>query len=126
MTTYAPAYDATAKDAIDKLKGRPDFQMLIYPGPLGVPDAVTADAPPAFMVVADNDSCCSEPVVKLLRAYRAAKVPIEVHMYAQGNHAFNMGTRSKLKSIQGWPQRMADWMSDNNILHPAPAGWKPE
>src|SRR4051812_48488430 len=61
-TTFAPAYDAKAKDAIDKLKGRPDFQMLVYPGPLGVPDSVTADAPPAFMVVADNDSCCSEPV----------------------------------------------------------------
>lgn len=126
MTTYAPAYETNAKDAIDKLRGRPDFQMLVYPGPLGVPDAVPADAPPAFMVVADNDSCCSEPVVRLLRAYRAAKVPIEVHIYAQGNHAFNMGTRSKLKSIQGWPQRMADWMADNNILHAAPVGWKPE
>jgi len=126
MTTYAPPRDPGAKDAIDKLNGRPDFQMLVYPGPLGVPDVVPADAPPAFMVVANNDSCCSEPVVKLLQGYRAAKRPIEVHLYAQGSHAFNMGTRSKLKSIQGWPQRMADWMNDNNILHPAPAGWKPE
>jgi acetyl esterase/lipase len=65
-------------------------------------------------------------VVRLLQAYRKAGAPIEVHLYAQGSHAFNMGNRSKLASIQGWPQRMADWMQDNNILHPPPAGWKPE
>lgn len=126
LTTYATRYAAHANDAIDKLNGRPDFQMLVYPGPLGIPDAVPADAPPAFAVVANNDSCCSESVVRLLHAYRAAKLPIEVHVYAQGSHAFNMGTRTKLKSIQSWPQRMADWMADNNILHPAPPGWKPE
>lgn len=126
MTTYAPPYASNPKDVIDKLSGRPDFQMLVYPGPLGVPDSIPAGSPPAFAVVANNDSCCSETVVRLLHGYRAAKLPIEVHVFAQGNHAFNMGTRSKLKSIQDWPQRMADWMSDNNILHPAPAGWKPE
>lgn len=126
MTAYAPARTPTGTDAVDKLNGKPDFQMLVYPGPLGIPDSITADAPPAFMVVANNDECCSPPVVSLLQKYRAANVPIEVHLYAQGNHAFNMGTRTKLKSIQTWPQRMADWMLDNNILHPAPAGWKPE
>ncbi|HUQ97760.1 MAG TPA: alpha/beta hydrolase [Chitinophagaceae bacterium] len=126
LTTYAPKFSATATDAIDRLNGRPDFQMLVYPGPLGVPDSIGTDLPPAFMVAANNDVCCSAPILNLLQKYRAANVPIEVHLYAQGSHAFNMGTRSKLKSIQGWPQRMADWLADNNILHPAPAGWKPE
>jgi acetyl esterase/lipase len=126
MTAYAPAFATTANDAIDKLNGKPSFQMLVYPGPLGVPDSVLADAPPAFMVAANNDTCCSAPIISLLQKYRAAHVPIEVHLFAQGDHAFNMGTRSKLKSIQTWPQRMADWMADNNILHPAPHGWKPE
>jgi acetyl esterase/lipase len=100
--------------------------MFVYPGPLGFPDSVAAGAPQAFMVAANNDDCCSDPVVRSLRTYRVAKVPIEVHLFAQGSHAFNMGTRSKLASIKGWPQRMADWLLDNNILHPAPAGWKPE
>jgi hypothetical protein len=31
-----------------------------------------------------------------------------------------MGNRSKLASIKGWPQRLADWMADSNILSPAP------
>jgi acetyl esterase/lipase len=127
MVAYAPGKgDPKAKDPVDRLNGKPDFQMLIYPGPLGIPDSVSADAPPAFLLAANNDECCSPPVIKLLEKYRSAKVPIEVHIYTQGSHGFNMGNRSKLASIKSWPQRMADWMADNNILVPAAAGKKME
>jgi len=105
-----------APDPIDRLNGKPDFQMLVYPGPLGIPDVVPADAPPAFLLVANDDPCCSAPVVKLIERYRAAKVPMEAHIYAKGNHAFNMGNRSQLKSIKSWPQRMADWLEDTGLL----------
>jgi acetyl esterase/lipase len=108
--------EVTAPDPVDRLNAKPNFQMLVYPGPLGVPDVVPANAPPAFMLVANDDPCCSLPVVQLLQKYRDAKVPIEVHIYSQGNHAFNMGNRSKLNSIKTWPQRMADWMSDTGLL----------
>ena len=107
-----------AADPIDRLNGKPDFQMLVYPGPGGIPDSVGSDAPPAFLLAANNDPCCSEPVVRLLTAYRRAKVPVEAHLYTQGSHGFNMGNRSKLTSLQTWPQRMADWLADNNILQP--------
>lgn len=121
MVAYAPGKgDAKAPDPIDRLNGKPDFQILIYPGPLGIPDSIGADAPPAFLLAANNDQCCSESVVRLLKIYRAAKVPVEVHLYTQGSHGFNMGNRSKLTSLNTWPQRMADWLSDNNILDPAP------
>ncbi len=104
-----------AADAIERVSAKVDFQMLVYPGPLFLPDSVSSDAPPAFMVAANDDECCSAPIVSLLQKYRAAKVPIEVHLYAQGNHAFNMGKRSLLASIKAWPQRMADWLADNII-----------
>lgn len=53
--------------------------------------------------------------------YRAAnESPVEAHMFAKGSHGFNMGNRSKLTTLKSWPQRMADWMGDNNILSPAP------
>jgi acetyl esterase/lipase len=113
-----------APDTIDRQNGKPNFQILIYPGPLGVPDIVPADAPPAFMLAANNDQCCSLPVVSLLQKYRAAKVPIEVHIYAQGDHAFNMGYRSPFITLKNWPQRLADWMADNNILKPSTAEHK--
>ncbi|MGI8636271.1 MAG: alpha/beta hydrolase [Segetibacter sp.] len=122
---YKPGIgNAKAADPIDRLNGKPDFQILIYPGPLGVPDTVPANAPPAFLLAANNDPCCAEPVVKLLERYRAAKVPIEAHIYTQGSHGFNMGQRSKLNSLKTWSQRLADWLDDNNILYPGK--FKPE
>ena len=108
-----------ASDLIERVNGKPDFQILIYPGPLGVPNVVPHDAPPAFMLVANNDQCCSEPVVSLLQKLRAAKVPVEAHIYSQGDHAFNMGNRSQHITLKNWPQRLAEWMADNNILKPA-------
>ena len=93
---------------------------MIYPGGLGVPEIVPSNAPPSFFLVANDDRGHVEPVVKLLNKFRDAKVPIEVHLYAQGGHGFNMGQRSKLKSIKDWPQRLSDWLSDTGILE-APA-----
>lgn len=104
------------KDSIDKQNYKPGFLILVYPGPLVVPDSVQSDAPPLFMVAANDDECCSEPVVKLLQLYRKAKVKTEVHLYAQGKHAFNMGKRSALKSINTWPERLTDWLLENSFL----------
>jgi acetyl esterase/lipase len=104
-------------DKTDSIQSRPDFLILVYPGPLVVPDTLPAGAPPLFMVAANDDECCSEPVVKLLQLYRKIKVKAELHLYAQGNHAFNMGKRSQLRSINTWPQRLTDWLSDNGYLN---------
>lgn len=103
-------------DAVDLLPARPSFQVLIYPGPLAVPDSVDTHAPPTFLLAANDDECCSEPVVKLLQMHRQAKVPVEVHLYAQGNHAFNMGKRTTLQSIKVWPQRLTEWLTDNGWI----------
>jgi acetyl esterase/lipase len=105
-----------ANDAIDLISAKPVFQILIYPGPLAVPDSVQKNAPPTFLLAANDDPCCSEPIVKLLQLHRKANVPVEVHLYAKGAHAFNMGNRSKLKTLSTWPQRLADWLLDNDYF----------
>jgi acetyl esterase/lipase len=120
LIAYAPGKgDQLAPDPIDRLNGRPNFQVLVYPGPLGIPDLVPSYAPPAFLIAANDDECCSTPVVKLLEKYREAKVSVEAHILSQGNHAFNMGKRSTLNSIKTWPQLLANWLADNKI---APSG----
>ncbi|HEY5405889.1 MAG TPA: dienelactone hydrolase family protein [Ginsengibacter sp.] len=81
-----------------------------------VPDSISANAPPLFIVAANNDMCCSAPVIQLLQMYRKAKIITEVHLYAQAGHGFNMGKRSKLQSINTWPQRMCDWLNDSGYL----------
>jgi acetyl esterase/lipase len=103
-------------DSIDKQNYKPGFLILVYPGPLVVPDTIKSGAPPLFMVAANDDECCSEPIIRLLQLYRKANVKTEVHLYAQGKHAFNMGKRSVLKSINTWPQRLSDWLSDSGYL----------
>jgi acetyl esterase/lipase len=108
----------SASDPIDKINGKPDFQMLVYPGPGFIPKSIPKNSPPLFMLVANDDPCCSESVLTLLQGYRAANLPVEAHIYAQGKHAFNMGNRSNLTTIKTWPQRMADWMSDSGLLTP--------
>lgn len=120
LVAYTPGKgDPSAPDVIDREDGRPDFQLLIYPGPLGVPRTVPADAPPAFLVAADDDPCCSLPVVELLERYRDAKVPVEAHILNGGGHGFNMGYRSNLKAVRDLPQLMANWLSDMHLLEPA-------
>ncbi len=111
--------DANAADAVERQNGRPDFQILIYPGPIGVPESVPRDASPALLIVSNDDRGHVEPVVDLLLKYRQARAPIEVHLLARGGHGFNMGHRSDLRSVQHWPDRMAEWLHDSGYLSPA-------
>ena len=75
----------------------------------------------AFFVVANDDNGHVQPVVKLLNEYRAAGAPVEVHIFARGGHAFNMGYRTPLATLKHWPDRMAEWLADNEWLKPREA-----
>lgn len=117
--TFRPKLESdVAVDPIDELDARPNFVMMIYPGPVGIPAQIPADAPQAFLVVSDDDWSHAQPVMDLLTGYRMAGIPVEAHIYARGEHGYNMGFRSDLVSIKNWPERMADWMTDNFIFSP--------
>jgi len=112
--------DTNSPDPIERESARPDFVVSIYPGSGGIPrDTPYVNPPPIFLLVADDDVSHTSAVVSLMNGYRAAKASVEVHIFARGEHAFNMGYRSHLATIKGWPKRMMDWMADNNILDPA-------
>jgi len=120
LVTYRPAAgDPQAPDPIDRVSARPDFQIVIYPGSLGVPDRLPADAPPAFFLAANDDTGAAQTITTLMEKYRAAGIPAEIHLFAQGHHAFNMGSRSDLVTIHNWPQRLADWLTDSRLLRPS-------
>lgn len=110
-----PTEQLVKKDSIDKLKCTADFLILIYPGPAAVPQNLSGNTPPLFMAAANDDACCSEPILQITSLYRKAKAKVEMHLYNQGDHAFNMGKRSKLKSINTWPMRLTDWLIDSGI-----------
>ena len=106
------------RDALDSVSARPDFQVLVYPGPLGVPAKSVANAPPAFLVAGSRDTCCMPPTIALYRQLVAAGVSAELHLYADTDHAFNVGQRGERISLQHWPDRLNDWLADGGWLVP--------
>jgi len=108
--------DPKAADPIDRVNGRPNFQMMVYPGG-NPPKKIPSDAPPAFLLCANDDEYgCDDITIDLLSKFREAKVPVEAILLARGKHAFNMGDRSSFVAVRNWPQRMADWISDSGFL----------
>jgi len=116
--TYPPVDDA------DKLSCRPDFAMAIYPGHLWTPGTeltlrsdipVRPDVPPTFILHAEDDPI--DPVKHSLTYYAAlqkAGVPVELHLYAQGGHAF--GLRATRLPIGQWPVLAEQWLQTIGII----------
>jgi acetyl esterase/lipase len=102
-------------DAIDEVSARPDFQIQVFPGPLGLPARAAKNAPPAFLVAGSVDECCATPTVQLYEQLRAAGTPAELHMYARTGHAFNVDETDRI-SVLHWPDRLADWMMDEGLM----------
>jgi acetyl esterase/lipase len=70
---------------------------------------VTRQTPPTFLLQAEDDHV--DNVNDSLAYYIALKkagVPIEMHLYAQGGHAF--GLRETEFPITGWPQLVETWL----------------
>ena len=103
-------------DTTDRIDARPDFQVAIFPGPLGIPGTAARQAPPAFIAAGSLDQCCAKPALQLYEQLQGMGVPAELHLYAQADHAFNLGERSSLLSIIHWPDRLADWLADGGWL----------
>ena len=104
-----------AFDRVERVSARPDFLILIYPGPLGIPPKIARDAPPLFLLGAADDEYVAGVLFDLASKYHEAGASIETHIYAQGRHAFNMGQRSTFVSIRHWPERLAEWLEDRKL-----------
>lgn len=119
MTAFGTtAGDRDASDPIDRIDAKPNFLVLVYPGSLGIPESVSSDAPPVLLAVTSDDRRALRTTTQLLEVYREAGASVEAHIFARGGHAFNMGSRSNLRSLQNWPARISDWMADNYISDP--------
>ncbi|MEG3145402.1 alpha/beta hydrolase [Sphingomonas sp. RT2P30] len=86
---------------------RPAFIGIIY-GSLA-PVAVPADAPPLFVALAVDDPLFGGAAFGLIDSWRAAKKPVEFHLFEQGGHGFGM--YPKTTSSTGWFDAFARWMA---------------
>jgi acetyl esterase/lipase len=117
-------YDAI--DAADSTSCRPDFAVIVYPGYLAIAEQnfaantdinPTAQTPPSFIVQAEDDPVHVENSTVYFLALKNAKVPAEMHIYAQGGHGY--GLRRTELPVTGWPQLVEAWLLTIQIL-PAP------
>jgi acetyl esterase/lipase len=112
-----------AVDAADPLSCRPDFAIIIYPGYLALAEKdfepnpaieVTAQAPPTFLVQAEDDPVHVENSITYFMALKHAGVPAEMHIYAQGGHGY--GLRATELPITHWPQLAETWLHTIHVL----------
>lgn len=113
-----------AVDAADKESCRPDFAIALYPGFLSFEPQVmklnphihvTADVPPTFLLQAEDDPVNRvENSLVYYIALRKAGVPVEMHLYAHGGHAF--GLRSIEAPIAKWPQLVKTWLATIGMI----------
>jgi acetyl esterase/lipase len=89
-------------------ESKPDFLALIYPA---VPAELRIDErmPPVFLVHASDDSLsAADHSARFYQELRKAKVPAELHIYADGGHGF--GIRKNAKASDAWPEPFAKWL----------------
>lgn len=137
LATARPDDLYAAVDEIDTLPARPDFAVLMYPvvtmlAPhahagsreklLGIsPDAdlasrwsvderVTARTPPVFLLhAADDETVPVDNALLLYRALRAARVPVELHLFATGGHGFGLRSPPGVP-VAAWPELVLRWL----------------
>jgi acetyl esterase/lipase len=113
-----------AVDAADKESCRPDFAVALYPGHLWIDDqkfqlnptvSVTRQTPPTFLLQAEDDPVdnVNHSLVYYI-ALKKAGVSVEMHLYAQGGHAFGL-RRTKLP-VTGWPQLVETWLGTIGMI----------
>ena len=114
MKSDAGNKDST--DAIERQSSRPDFQALIYPGSTGK-FQVEAGMPPVFLAAGYNDRPdISEGLATLYLRYKAAKIPAELHMFANAGHGFGYRPDAKPSAAARWPERFTEWLTDSGLL----------
>jgi acetyl esterase/lipase len=114
-------YDAV--DDADKLSCRPDFALIVYPGYLALSEQgmapnpeihPTEKTPPTFIVQAEDDPVHVENATVYFLQLKSAKVPAELHIYAQGGHGY--GLRHTELPVTTWPQSVETWLRTIKVL----------
>jgi len=113
-----------AVDAADQESCRPDFAVALYPGHLWTGAVqlafnrdihVTRETPPTFLLQAETDSVdnVNQSLVYYI-ALKDAGVPTEMHLYADGGHAF--GLRRTKDPITEWPHLVEKWLKTIGVI----------
>ena len=88
VETRFDAGNDSSMDAIERVSSRPDFAVVVYPGFRPGTITVPKDAPPTFLVCADDDRSHVVTTVNLYLDLEKQGVSSEMHIYASRGHGF--------------------------------------
>src|SRR5258707_3649636 len=95
-------------------ESRPNFVAPIYPALSGTGITVPTDAPPRFLLAANDDPMVAGASLPLYSAWRDAGHPVELHLYAQGGHGFGM--KKQGLPTDHWIERFSEWLQAQGFL----------
>jgi len=110
-------------DDADQMSCRPDFAVLVYPGYLALSEQnfaanpeihITDKTPPTFIVQTEDDPVHVENSTVYFLELKQAKVPVEMHLYAQGGHGY--GLRRTELPVTAWPELVEKWMRTIHVM----------
>ena len=126
-------------DAVDKLSAVPAFAGMIYPvvsmrPPIdttqtrkklaALPDyrdaysvegQVGPDTPPVFLAHAADDPIANvEHSLRMFAAMRAARRPVELHVFETGGHSWGAGKPGTL--VAAWPELFVAWLAQHQVV----------
>ena len=96
-------------------KGNPSVPESSYELNPDIRSHITSQTPPTFLIQDEDDHV--DNVNDSLSYYAALKnagVPVEMHLYAQGGHAF--GLRRTKFPVTGWPQLVETWLATIGMI----------
>lgn len=93
---------------------RPDFLGYVY-GPMDQSE-VPAAAPPMFAALAIDDPLFGKTDFGLVSAWRAARRPVELHVYQSGGHGFGLGIPGTTSTAM--IGQFLGWLDSRGLLKP--------
>ncbi|GAA0326392.1 alpha/beta hydrolase [Sphingomonas oligophenolica] len=115
MVGFSAGAGLTMATTLNGQDANPAFIGIIY-GSLA-PVTVPPNAPPLFVALAADDPLFGNAGYGLIDSWRAAKRPVEFHLFEQGGHGFGM--YPKTTTSTGWFDEFVRWMAMHDLLKPA-------
>lgn len=98
------------------VESRPCFVGAIYGAPFG-DFTVPQDAPPLFILCADDDQLAARGSARLYSKWKEVGKSAELHVYSKGGHGFGMNKQGL--PVDRWIERFGDWLNAQGLLKPA-------
>lgn len=106
MIGFSAGAMLTLSTTLHGIDVNPAFIGDIY-GPMGAV-TVPENAPPLFIALAADDGLFANSGYGLIDSWKAAKRPVEFHLYEQGGHGFGMYPKETTST--GWFEAFVSWL----------------